>query len=324
MLLRYTLRRLALALPLLLGISVLTFAILHLTPGSPVQEEAAMNPRFSPESVQALRTLYGLDDPLPVQYLHWLGRLVRFDFGLSFRDQQSVLSKVAAALPATLLLNALSLFLVLAIAIPFGVHSARHPETRFTRFFTGFSFIAYCFPAFWLALLLQWWLAVSLGVLPVSGFLTPGLDAEPAWRQAIDIFWHALGPLIVSAFGAWAVLSRYVRANMLEVLSQDYIRTARAKGLPERTVFWRHALPNALLPVITILGMSLPGLISGSVLVETIFAWPGMGRLAWEAATGYDYPVVMGVSFMAALLTILGNLAADVAMAALDPRIQVR
>jgi len=321
--LRYAIRRLLAALPLLLGISVLTFALLHLTPGSPVRAQSAMNPHFSQESAQALRHLYGLDEPLALQYWHWLGRLARFDFGTSFRDQQSVLSKVGAALPATLLLNVLSLVLVLLIGIPFGVHAATHPGSRFTRFFTGFTFVAYSFPVFWLALLLQLCLALWLGVLPVSGYLSPTLEGAAWWRQGADLMWHACGPLFVSTLGAWAVLSRYVRNSMFEALSQDYIRTARAKGLTERAVFWRHALPNALLPVITVLGLSLPGLISGSVIIETIFAWPGMGRLAWEAATGYDYPVVMGVSFMAALLTILGNLAADLAQAALDPRIKI-
>lgn len=311
------------AVPLLLGISVLTFAMVHMTPGSPVQAQSEMNTHFSQASAQALRRLYGLDEPLPLQYWHWLSRLARFDFGVSFRDQQPVLSKVAEALPATLLLNALSLFLVLGIGIPFGVHAATHPDTRFTRIFTSFTFVSYSFPVFWLALLLQLSLAVWLGVLPVSGYLSPILEGAPWWRQGLDLLWHAAAPLIATTLGAWAVLSRYVRNSMFEALGQDYIRTARAKGLPERVVFWRHALPNALLPVITVLGLSLPGLISGSVIIETIFAWPGMGRLAWEATTGYDYPVVMGVSFMAALLTVLGNLAADLGVAALDPRIKV-
>jgi peptide/nickel transport system permease protein len=322
MLLRYAVRRLLLAVPLLFGITVLTFALLHLTPGNPVQAESAMNPRMSPESIRALRTLYGLDDPLPVQYLNWLKRLARLDLGTSFRDQRPVMDKVKDALPATLLLNALALTLVLAVAIPFGVHSATHPGTRFTRAFTAFSFASFSFPEFWLALLVQLAFGVWLGILPISGYITPGADSG-FFANAGDILWHLLCPLIVSVFGAWAALSRYVRNSMFEVLQQDYIRTARGKGLSERAVFWRHALPNALLPVIVILGLSLPGLIGGSVFIETVFAWPGMGRLAWEASTGFDYPVVMGVSLMAAVLTVLGNLAADLAAAALDPRIKV-
>jgi peptide/nickel transport system permease protein len=323
MLLKYTLRRLLLAIPLLFGISILTFGLLHLAPGNPVQMETSMNPSISPDSIRALRQLYGMDDPLPTQYLRWMGRLLRFDLGRSFRDQQPVADKVLGALPATLLLNVAALTLVFAVGLPFGVRAATRPKEKFTRFFTGFTFAAYSFPEFWLALLLQLLLGVWMGWLPISGFMSPGAEGSGYFSQILDVAAHAALPLFVSAFGAWAVLSRYVRNSMLEVLSQDYIRTARAKGLSERVVFWRHALPNALLPVITLLGLSLPGLISGSVIIESIFAWPGMGRLAWEAATGYDYPVVMGLSFLGAVLTILGNLAADVASAALDPRVKV-
>ncbi len=317
MLLRYALRRLLMAIPLLFGISILTFALLHLTPGNPVQAETSMNPHINPDSIRALRELYGMNDPLPTQYLHWLGRLARLDFGLSFRDQQPVTDKIWAALPATLLLNLAALTLVLAIGIPFGVRAATHPRSTFTQAFSGFTFSAYSFPDFWLALLLQIALGVRLGWLPISGYLSPEVEGASWWRIFLDLGAHLALPLAVSALGAWAVLSRYVRNSLFEALNQDYIRTARAKGLSERTVFWKHALPNALLPVITILGLSIPGLISGSVIIESIFAWPGMGRLAWEASTGYDYPVVMGLAFVGAVLTILGNLAADIAQAAL-------
>ena len=324
MLLRYTLRRLILAVPLLLGISVVTFALVHLTPGNPVQAESAMNPKMSAASITALRALYGLDDPLPLQYWHWVSRLARFDLGLSLRDQRPVIDKVLEALPATLFLNVVSFLVALGIAIPFGVHSATHPKTRFTRAFSGFSFFAFSFPGFWLALLLQLVLAAALGWLPISGILSAGLESAPWWQRLPDFLWHAMAPIIVSVFGSWAVMSRYVRNSMFEALHQDYIRTARAKGLGERAVFWRHALPNALLPVVTLLGLSLPGLIGGSVLIETIFAWPGLGRLGWEASTSFDYPVILGVSLMGAALTILGNLAADVGLALLDPRIKVQ
>jgi peptide/nickel transport system permease protein len=320
---KFIVRRLLLSLPLLLGISVLTFALLHLTPGNPVQQQAAMNAKFSAASAEALRRLYGLDQPLPLQYWHWLSRLARLDFGLSLRDQQPVLDKIAAALPATLLLNVMALGIVLLVGIPFGVHSATHPKTAFTRVFSGFSFVAYSFPDFYLALLVQLSLGMALGWLPISGYLGSGMEGAGLWARCGDVLWHAVAPLLVSALGAWAVLSRYVRNSLFEVLGQDYIRTARAKGLSERAVFWRHALPNALLPVITLLGLSLPGLVSGSVIIESIFAWPGMGRLAWDAAMGYDYPVVMGVSVIGALLTILGSLAADVAVGLLDPRVKV-
>jgi peptide/nickel transport system permease protein len=323
MLLRYALRRLLMAIPLLFGISILTFALLHLTPGNPVQAETSMNPHINPDSIRALRELYGMNDPLPVQYMHWLGRLVHLNFGLSNRDQQPVIDSIWASLPATLLLNVASLTLMLAIGIPFGVRAATKPNSSFTKIFSAFSFAAYSFPDFWLALLLQLSIGAWLGLLPISGFTSAGAE-DLSWAARVgDLMAHLVLPLIVSTFGAWAVLSRYIRNNMFEALNQDYIRTARAKGLSERAVFWRHALPNALLPVVTILGLAIPGLISGSVIIESIFAWPGLGRLFYVAATSYDYPMVMGLSFVGAILTVLGNLVADVAQAALDPRIKV-
>ena len=319
MLLRYTLRRLILTLPLLLGI---TFGMLQLTPGNPVQAEAAFNPDMSPESIRALRELYGLNDPIPVQYWNWLKRLASFDFGHSFSDQQPVLTKVAKALPATLLLNLCALTLTLAIGIPLGLFSALREGSRLERALTQFTFGAWAVPFFWLALICQLAFGVWMGIFPVSGFRSIRFSEVAWWKDALDILWHLTLPLLVTTFGSWAYLSRQMRNSTLEVLGQDYIRTARAKGLDEATVLKRHALPNALLPIVTILGLSIPGLIGGSFITETIFAWPGMGLLGWEAAVGYDYPVVMGVVMMGAFLTVLGNLVADVSYALLDPRIK--
>ena len=236
MLLRYILRRLLLTIPLLLGISVLTFGILHLAPGGPVQSESAMNPHFSADSVRALRELYGLDKPLPEQYLSWLGRLAHLDFGLSFRDQRPVLDKIASALPATLTLNFLSLVIVLGIGIPLGIYSAARPDSKADKFFTQFSFLAWSMPSFWLALLLQMFAGVWLGILPISGFRSLESWNSTSLQALGDIAWHLVMPLLVSSFGAWAAISRYVRGSMLEVLSQDYIRTAYAKGLDEKAV----------------------------------------------------------------------------------------
>ncbi|MES2201330.1 MAG: ABC transporter permease [candidate division FCPU426 bacterium] len=322
MLLRYTLRRLLITVPLLLGISVLTFGILHLAPGSPVQSETAMNPRMSAESIRTLRELYGMDKPLHEQYLAWLRRLAHFDFGNSFKDQRPVIDKVMDALPATLLLNLPTLIFAFGIGIPLGIFSAARPGTKTEKLLTGFSFIAWSMPAFWLALMLQLLGGVWLGILPISGFSSMGSLDLGIWQKGLDIGWHLVLPLVVSSFGSWAVVSRYMRNSVVETLGQDYIRTAYAKGLDDRQVLLRHAMPNALLPQITQVGLAIGGLIGGSVIVETIFAWPGMGRLAWEAATGYDYPVLMGVAFMGAILTVFGNLAADLAYAALDPRIR--
>jgi peptide/nickel transport system permease protein len=319
---RYGIRRLILTLPLLLGISIITFSIVHLAPGGPVQAETSMNPRMSAESISALRSLYGLDDPLPTQYWHWLRRLARLDFGLSFRDQRPVIDKIEDALPATLLLNLLSLAIVFGIGVPLGIFSAARPGTPLERHSENLSFFAYSMPPFWLALLAQIFLGVWAGIFPISGYMSMDAWNQGVLARAADIAWHLALPLAVTCFGSWVVISRYMRNSMLEVLHQDYIRTARAKGLSEKDVLLRHALPNALLPMVTMVGLALPGLISGSVIIETIFAWPGMGRLAWEAATGYDYPVVLGLAFVGSVLTVLGNLAADLAYAALDPRIR--
>jgi peptide/nickel transport system permease protein len=321
-LLRYTLRRLALTLPLLLGISLVTFGVVHLAPGGPVQPESAMNPKMSAESIRALRALYGMDKPLPEQYWNWLGRLAHFDFGLSFQDQRPVWDKIKETLPATFLLNILSLTFVFGVGVPLGIFSAARPTSPTSAFVEHFSFLAYSMPGFWLALICQIVFGVWLGVLPISGFMSLNAWDQGVLSRAADIAWHLVLPLFVSAFGTWVVISRYMRNSMLDVLNQDYIRTAKAKGLGERAVLLRHALPNALLPLVTILGLSLPGLISGSVIIETIFAWPGMGRLAWEAATGYDYPVVLGLAFAGSVLTVMGNLAADLSYAVLDPRIR--
>jgi peptide/nickel transport system permease protein len=322
MLLRYTLRRLALTIPLLLGISLVIFAVVHLVPGGPVQAESAMNPKMSADSIRALRALYGLDKPLGTQYVQWLERLAHFDFGVSFRDQRPVLDKVLEVLPATLLLNLLSLTIVFGVGVPLGTFSAARPESALGRLADRFSFFAYSMPTFWLALLCQIFFGIWMGILPISGLMSLEAWSQGPLQKLGDVAWHLVLPLFVTCFGSWVGISRYMRNSMLEVMNQDYIRTAYAKGMSEGQVLRRHAFPNALLPLVTIVGLSLPGLISGSVIIETIFAWPGMGRLAFEATTGYDYPVILGLAFTGAILTVGGNLAADLAYAILDPRIR--
>jgi peptide/nickel transport system permease protein len=322
MLKRLILRRLALALPLLFGISLLTFGIVHLAPGSPVQAQASMNPRISPESVQEMRALYGLDKPLPEQYLAWLSRLARFDLGVSFKDRRPVMQKVLEVLPATLLLSGLGFLIAYGVGIPLGLLTAAKGGGWFDRSSTLASFIAYSLPAFVLALFLQAVLGAWWGIAPISGFSSPWAEQAPLWRLIPDVLWHMLLPITVTAFGSWVATAQFMRNSLIEALHQDYIRTARAKGLSEQRVLWRHALPNALLPLITLLGLQLPGLIGGSFIIESIFAWPGMGRLAYESAINYDYPVVVGVAFMGALLTLAGNLLADIGYALADPRVR--
>ncbi len=319
---RYILKRLLLSIPILFGISLITFAVIHITPGGPTVLQSQMNAKMSPDSIAKLKTLYDLDKPLPVQYLKWLSRLARLDFGDSFNDNRPVTEKILERLPATLQLNLLSLLLLFLIAVPLGVYSAAKQNSVFDRLFTSISFIGFSVPSFWLALLLMLFFGVWLQWLPISGMASVNSSSMPPVLQVYDRIQHLILPLFVSVFGSIAGFSRYMRSGMLEVIRQDYIRTARAKGLPEREVLLNHALRNALLPVITIVGLSIPGLISGGFIFETIFAWPGMGRLAYESAMSFDYPVIMGVVIAGALLTLLGNLLADIAYAFADPRIR--
>jgi len=319
----YILRRVLLSLPILFGITVITFGIVHLTPGGFTSVQMEMNPNVSPDSLARLRDLYGLNRPWPVQYADWVGRLVRLDFGRSFVDQRPVLDKIADRLPATLLLSGISLGVIFLLAIPLGVFAAMHHNRAPDHALTVFTFIGYSIPTFWLALLCMLLFGVILGWLPISGMRSFNHDLmSPAGRFG-DYVSHLVLPVFISAFGGLASISRYTRSNMLEVIRQDYVRTALAKGLPHGRVYYYHALKNALLPILTILGLALPGLIGGSFIFETIFAWPGMGRLAYESALSFDYPTIMGIAVIGAALTLLGNLLADVLYALADPRIRL-
>ncbi|MHB8769437.1 MAG: ABC transporter permease [Syntrophales bacterium] len=322
--LSYIAKRILGMVPLLVGITVVCFTVMHLAPGSPTDLQTQMNPRASLEMKERLRAMYDLDKPLPEQYWRWVGRLAVLDLGVSFStDRRPVADKIRERLPITILLNCLSLALVLVVAIPLGVVSAVRQNSLFDRITGLFVFIGFAVPTFWLALLLMILFGVQLGWLPISGIRSLNYEYLPPAQAAWDVIKHLILPVTLSAFGGLAGLSRYMRANMLEVVRQDYIMTARAKGLPERIVIYKHALRNALLPVITILGLSIPGLIGGSVIFETIFAIPGMGQLFYMAVMARDYPVVMGILFIGAVLTLLGNLIADCSYAAADPRIRI-
>ncbi len=269
----YIVRRLVLLVPLLLGITLISFIVIHLAPGEPTDIQTQMNPQASSELQERLRVQYGLDQPLYIQYGRWLGRLVQLDFGESFAtDRRPVLEKIAERLPVTILLNVLSIVFILGISVPLGIISAIRRNSGFDRATTVLVFTGFAMPSFWLALLMMDWFGVRLGLLPVSGLKSLGYEYLGWGDQILDRINHLILPVFVSAIGGLAGFSRYMRSNMLEVVRQDYILTARAKGLAERTVIYKHALRNALLPVITILGLSVPGLIGGSVIFETIFA----------------------------------------------------
>ncbi len=321
--LKYLLKRTVFMIPMLIGITVICFAVMHLAPGSPTDLQTQMNPRASAELKERLRAMYDLDKPLYVQYGLWLKRLAVLDLGKSFApDRRPVAEKIGERLPVTISLNVLSLLLILVTAIPLGVLSAVHQGSWFDAAVSVFVFVGFAVPTFWLALLLMIFFGVDLGWLPISGLRSLNHEYLPPGAAFWDLIKHLVLPVGISAFGGLAGLSRYMRANMLEVIRQDYIMTARAKGLSEFRVIYVHALRNALLPVITILGLSIPGLIGGSVIFETIFAIPGMGQLFYMSVMARDYPTIMGILFIGAVLTLLGNLLADVAYAVADPRIR--
>jgi peptide/nickel transport system permease protein len=321
----YTLRRLLVAVPLLLGITFISFMVIHLAPGDPVEVQSGdMTERNIREAYKALREMYGLDKPLHVQYWNWLSRIVRLDFGRSFApDGRLVLTKIGERLPITLLLNVIEMLIILALAVPIGVMSATRQYSTFDKVTTIFVFLGFATPDFWLALLLMILFGVQLGWLPISGLRSLNWEYLTFWRQQLDFLSHLALPILVATFGGLAGFSRYMRQSMLEVVRQDYIQTARAKGLAERVVVGKHALRNAMLPIVTILGLSLPGLIGGSVIVEWIFAIPGMGQLMVQAAFERDYPVLMGNLVIVSTLTLFANLAADLAYSLVDPRIRV-
>ena len=321
---RYLLGRLAELIPTLLWITVLSFGLMHLAPGKPTDAAMQMNPKVSLEVRSRLEKVYGLDKPVPIQYLNWLKRIARFDFGRSFLDDRPVAEKFFERLPVTLTINLCSLLLILALSIPLGVLSAVKPGGVFDRSMTGFVFIGYSTPSFWLALLCMAFFGVRLRWLPISGIHSLDYESFGILRRMADTAWHLMLPVGIGAFVSIAGLSRFMRSSMLEVLKQDYIRMARAKGLSEGRVLFRHGLRNGLLPLITILGLSLPDLIGGSVIAETIFSVPGTGRLFYDAVMARDYPMVMALVTLGAFLTLFGNLLADVAYALADPRIRVK
>lgn len=305
------------------GITVISFWVIHLAPGSPTDLETTMNPLAGAEARKRLESIYGLDQPLHTQYLQWMGRLVRFDFGNSMSsDGRPVMDRIKERLPLTVGMNAVALVLTLLLAVPIGVASAHWQGGWFDRGMTVLVFIGFAMPGFWLALLLMLFFGIRLEWLPLSGLTSLDYASLSTWGKVADVSRHLALPLFIYTFGSLAGMSRFMRASMLEVLRQDYILTARAKGLPVSSVIFRHALRNALLPVITILGLSLPGLIGGSVIIESIFALPGLGQLFYTAVMARDYPLIMGNLVLGAVLTLAGNLIADLCYGFADPRIR--
>lgn len=314
----YVIRRVLQSVPLLLAITLLSFALMKAAPGGPLSIYLE-NPDISKEDIAQLRAQLGLDDPVPVQYLKWVANLSRLDWGYSYVTHERVVDRIGQRLPNTLFLMSVALLLTLAIAIPIGVLAAVRQYSWFDYTATAGAFFGISMPVFWFGLLAILAFAVQLRWLPTSGMLTIGSDFD-----ALDRLRHLVMPAGVLALVSAAHYTRYIRGSMLEVIHQDYVRTARAKGLGERLVVMRHAFKNASLPFVTLLALDLPELFTGAVVTETIFAWPGMGRLYLDSVSRLDYSVLMAILTVSATLLVLSNLLADVLYAYLDPRIRYR
>jgi peptide/nickel transport system permease protein len=360
---KYLIRRLVQAIPVVIGITIVTYAIMLSAPGGP-EARFSQNPRVTPADIAKFKAAWGLDQPIPIQYCRWIGAcdpnqpgislltksgvpnllpaslgggqngILHGDFGFSLDSGEPVGSRIARAALPTLILAGTALFIWIASAILLGVLAAVRRYSTFDQLATVFSYVGFAMPTFWLGIMLILIFGVSLKVLPISGMvdarLSPAFGTDPYWAYfgknplpaLIDITRHLIMPVITLVMVNIAGDSRFVRASMLEALSQDYVRTARAKGLPGRVVTFRHALRNALLPVVTNIGLEIPFLFTGAIVTESIFSWPGIGKLTIDATRNFDYTILMGVLLITSLCVVLANIVADLMYAVVDPRIK--
>lgn len=312
---KYLVTRVLSAIPLLFGVSLILFAVLHLAPGSPLDIYLG-NPAVTPEALENIRVSLGLDKPLPQQYLAWIKSFLQGNWGYSIRTNQPAVQEALERVPATLMLSGTAFVIALLTALPLGIISAVRRYSFLDHSATLFSFLGISMPVFWLALMVQLLFSVKLGWLPSAGMVTIGDSSF------VDRIRHLILPASVLSLAFIAGWSRYVRSSMIEVLSLDYVRTARSKGLGERLVTYRHAFKNALIPVVTVISLDLAGLFSGAIITETVFAWPGLGRLFIESMTGRDYPVLLGLLMFGSFMLIFVNLLTDLLYAVLDPRVR--
>lgn len=325
----YILKRLLWLIPTLLGITVITFFIIKLAPGDPVelkmQAASGMirSEQVAKEVIEETRRLYGLDRPIYVQYAMWLKRIVTLRFGDSMVDHRPVTDKIADALPITLALNIITIIIIYVISVPLGVFSALHTRSIWDRFVTVILFVLYSLPSFWVASVLIAYLGGGdyLNWFPIVGFVSPGADGLRWYQWTGNVAWHLVLPVVCLTYGGFTFLSRFVRGTMLEVIRQDYITTAKAKGLSGWKVVWKHAFRNTLIPILTLMGTLLPALLGGSVIIEQIFSIPGMGRLGFQSILARDYPVIMAIATIQAFLTLVSLLLADLMYVWADPRI---
>jgi peptide/nickel transport system permease protein len=319
----YALRRILQTIPILFIISILLFLMVRSAPGGPLTA-ARRNPNISKEQIEAIEEKLGLNDPLPVQYGRWLGNMVKGDMGDSIKFRRPVSDMIGERIPNTLVLVGASFFVTLLLAIPIGIFSARKPYSPFDYFMTTVTFIGQAIPVYWLGLGLIVVFYITLKN-PFNGdplFPVGGMNSRGQEGNLLDTLWHLVLPVTALSLGWIAWYSRFLRSSMLDVLHEDYVRTARAKGLGEGGVYFKHALRNAILPLVTLIALDLPSLFAGALFVETIFSWPGMGRLFWDAAKGRDYPVLLGVVMITAVLIIVCNILADLAYGWLNPQVK--
>ena len=320
---KFILKRLLMTLPLLLGILTITFFIMRLAPGDPmdIYLESQRRRQIDPEMIEMLRKKYGLDKPIHVQYIRWIENVVKGDMGESFRYRRPVTDLIAERIPYTLQLTILSLMFSTLIGISLGIISAVKQYKIMDKVVTIGSLIIYSVPGFWLALMLILLFSVNLGWFPTSQTRSMDYEFFTAWQKIGDRLWHLVLPVFILGVASAASKARYMRNRLLEVLNEEYVLAARARGLKEKSVILKHALKNAMIPLVTILGLHLPFLLGGAVLIESIFAWPGMGTLAVGAVRGRDYPLLMATTMMSAVLVIIGNLLADITYVIFDPRV---
>lgn len=324
--LKYIGRRLLHLIPVIIIISMIIFGIIEIMPGDPVNAYLGQGSKTTPEQQQQIRKQLGLDGPVYVRYFKWLNRTVRGDFGNSIKYRKPVKDVIGTYIWNSFYLNVISLALAFAIAIPVGIRSAVNKYGIFDNFWTVFSLAGVSMPSFFFALLLIFYIAIPVKWIPLNGMRTvimavKGYESKGA--EILDILKHMILPVIVLTIISLASLTRYVRNSVIEVINQDYIRTARSKGLSEKVVIYKHAFRNALLPIVTLLGLYIPSLFGGSILLETVFIWPGIGNVLYTSILDRDYSMLMAANVFYALLTLGGNLLADISYALVDPRIKV-
>lgn len=308
------LRRFMQLIPMILFVSIVSFFLMHLAPGDPIQ--AYITPKMGADTVERIKKDLGLDKPIYLQYFHWLKKALQGNFGYSYVNHRPVLEKITSRLPATLGLMGTSLFIAVLFGIPLGIISAVFENKFIDNLIMVVTYIGISIPGFWFAIMLIYIFSLKLELLPSIGMHSVGVNSF------LDVVKHAILPGVVLSFQNLAVITRYVRSNTIGELKKNYVRTQQSLGSYQRKILFKHVLKNVLLPIITILGMSFPQLIAGAFITETVFGWPGMGRLGISAIFSFDYPVIMAITLMSSLMLIFGNLTADILYGVVDPRIK--